>query len=124
MSEKSYTFAVTVTGCTPEQALQVMGERIHHDEDYGFDYRIDFDENQTVRTVNGICLDAESVREEMRERAFVYPGDYSDEQAKAVLEAKDEDISYLIGTSVDDAFWQEYDEVRSQVINRLIDKIS
>lgn len=48
MMESSHSFTVTVTGCTAEQALQVMGERIHHDEYYGFDYRIDFDEKQTA----------------------------------------------------------------------------
>jgi hypothetical protein len=39
------TFTVTVTGCTPEQAVQVMAERISPDEDYGFDYSIDFKDN-------------------------------------------------------------------------------
>ena len=34
------TFTVTVSGCTAEQAEQVMAERLEHDEDYGFDYRI------------------------------------------------------------------------------------
>jgi hypothetical protein len=35
-------FTVTVRGCTPEQALKVMRERINHDEDLGFDYKIEF----------------------------------------------------------------------------------
>lgn len=36
----SYTFTVTISGCSPEQASQVMAERIGYDEDYGFDYTI------------------------------------------------------------------------------------
>lgn len=37
-----HTFTVTVTGCTTEQATQVMTERIGPDEDYGFDYSIEW----------------------------------------------------------------------------------
>lgn len=37
-----HTFTVTVSGCTWERAKKVMAERILHDEDYGFDYQIDF----------------------------------------------------------------------------------
>jgi hypothetical protein len=37
----AYTFAVTVTTGTAAQAAQVMGERIDHEEDYGFPYKIE-----------------------------------------------------------------------------------
>jgi hypothetical protein len=33
-------FTVTVTGCTPEQAAQVMTERLGHDEELGFGYEV------------------------------------------------------------------------------------
>lgn len=38
--ENVYTFEVTVKGegLTPDQAEQVMAERLTYDEDYGFDY--------------------------------------------------------------------------------------
>lgn len=35
-----HRFVVTVSGCTAEQAEQVMSERINVDEDYGFEYTI------------------------------------------------------------------------------------
>jgi hypothetical protein len=35
-------FTVSVNGCTSEQAEQVLRERLGHDEDYGFDYQINF----------------------------------------------------------------------------------
>lgn len=35
-----HTFTITVSGCTAEQAQQVISERIDHDEDYGFPYQI------------------------------------------------------------------------------------
>lgn len=37
-----YTFIVTVSGCSAEDARTVMAERICPDEDYGFDYEIGF----------------------------------------------------------------------------------
>lgn len=39
----SHRFTVTVTGCTAEQADQVLNERISPDEDYGFDYEIGYE---------------------------------------------------------------------------------
>jgi hypothetical protein len=42
MADFSYT--VTVTAATKEEADQVIAERISFDEDYGFDYRIGWSE--------------------------------------------------------------------------------
>jgi hypothetical protein len=39
-----HEFVVTVEGCSREDAMTVMAERIGPDEDYGFDYTIDFTE--------------------------------------------------------------------------------
>jgi hypothetical protein len=41
---KEHKFVVTVESETYEQALRVMMERIGHNEDYGFEYTIDWDE--------------------------------------------------------------------------------
>lgn len=38
----TYTFTVTVVTDTAEHAEEVMQERILHDEDYGYDYSINF----------------------------------------------------------------------------------
>jgi hypothetical protein len=38
---EEHLFTVKVSGCTANQAVQVMAERIDHDEDYGFDYDIE-----------------------------------------------------------------------------------
>jgi hypothetical protein len=35
-----YNYAVAVDADSPEQAEQVMSERLFHDEDYGFRYQI------------------------------------------------------------------------------------
>ena len=37
-----YNYLVTVQTDTQEHADQVMAERIYHDEDYGFEYRMAF----------------------------------------------------------------------------------
>ena len=38
----THTFTVTVSGCDYTQAHVVMAERIGHDEDYGFDYTLEW----------------------------------------------------------------------------------
>ena len=35
-------YIVTITNCTDTEADQVMAERLGVDEDYGFDYKIDY----------------------------------------------------------------------------------
>lgn len=37
---KDFTYTVTVSAATEEEADQVIAERIGYDEDYGFDYGI------------------------------------------------------------------------------------
>lgn len=41
-SDDVHAFIVTVTGCSAEQADQVLNERISPDEDYGFPYEIGY----------------------------------------------------------------------------------
>src|SRR5699024_6526708 len=153
---------VTVSGCTPEQAQQVMLERICYEEDYGFDYTIahkddtrpkirtckcatgDLELTQTdgstqlyvkapagyvhgdqvivkPRTSAGINLDADSVKEEMRDRLDNGSDpELTEDDLKTVLNASDEHIEQLIQNFVDDSFWQAYDDVRSRVISQLL----
>lgn len=39
---KVHRFGIQISGCTREQAEQVLRERLGHDEDYGFNYSINF----------------------------------------------------------------------------------
>ena len=39
---KEFRFVVTVQAETEDQAKQVMDERVYYDEDYGFDYQINW----------------------------------------------------------------------------------
>ena len=40
---QTHRFITTVTGCDATQAETVMGERLLHDEDYGFDYTVSYE---------------------------------------------------------------------------------
>ena len=122
MSVTDHTFTVTISGCTPEQARQVIAERISHEEDYGFTYSIGYEEGQASAVPNyAITLDAESVKAEMQDR-FDNSGDpeLTEDDLNAVLAASDERVSQLINNFVDDSFWSEYDDVRSRVISQLL----
>ena len=41
---KEFSFIVTVEAASVDEAVQVMSERINHDEEYGFDYTIEWNE--------------------------------------------------------------------------------
>lgn len=47
---KSHTYTVQITGCTAEQAEQVMAERMGYDEDMGFEYTIEYTGETTGHT--------------------------------------------------------------------------
>ena len=42
---KKYHFLVTVVAETHDQAVEVMNERILYNEDYGFPYEVDWEDN-------------------------------------------------------------------------------
>jgi hypothetical protein len=44
MKAQQYRYVVTVTAPGKEQADRVIGERLGPDEDYGFDYRVTWTE--------------------------------------------------------------------------------
>lgn len=121
MAVTDHTFTVTISGCTPEQAARVIAERISHDEDYGFEYSIGYEEKAPVTPNYAITLDAASVKAEVQDR-FDHSGDpdLTQGDVDTVLAASDERISQLINNFVDDSFWSEYDDVRSRVISQLL----
>lgn len=54
-----HTFMVTISGCTREQAEQVMRERIGSDEDYGFEYTVGWTRVHLSSDSRGGCSDDE-----------------------------------------------------------------
>jgi hypothetical protein len=49
----NFTFVVTISTSSQEQAERVMAERIDHDEDYGFEYTIAYVQDDTTATEKG-----------------------------------------------------------------------
>ena len=58
---KTYTYTVTVTCDTAKQARRVMAERLSHDEDYGFDYQVDYEQVQPAPDQHGNRVAEEGV---------------------------------------------------------------
>lgn len=52
-----HSFTVQVSGCTPEQAEEVMSERIGPDEDLGFDYTIGWEATPAPVPVANLIID-------------------------------------------------------------------
>lgn len=116
----THTFIVTVTGCDAEQAEQVMGERLLHDEDYGFDYSVNFQKNEPTSPkppIYEVNLNARSVRAEAFE-CIEHAND--PETARRVHEKiktmSDAEIGNLISNNTGDHFWNAFDNVRSDVL--------
>ena len=56
---KKYTFITTVEANSADEANQVIAERLGHDEDYGFDYRVDWEDHNPGATETRIALEAQ-----------------------------------------------------------------
>ena len=67
---------------------------------------------------SGIRLDAASVRDEINDR--LQTGEITAAQAKRIDTFRDDEINATIDASVDDNFWQAYDNARSNAITRLL----
>lgn len=67
---------------------------------------------------SGIRLDAASVRDEINDR--LQTGEITAAQANIINTCNDEEINAAIDASVDDTFWQAYDNARSDAIARLL----
>lgn len=62
-----------------------------------------------------ICLDAAAIRDELPERENL-----TDEQVAALTALPDEELETAIREVVGDAFWQFFDETRSNAIRWLL----
>lgn len=67
----------------------------------------------------GIILDATSLREELREAAHRY--DIDEDQLQNITTLSDAQLNAAVTELADDRFWHEYDRVRSQAIDALVD---
>lgn len=65
--QQPFTAIVTVTTDSQEHAEQVLSERLLHDEDYGFDYTVNYAELQPESASRGVILDASVVHKELND---------------------------------------------------------
>lgn len=67
--------------------------------------------------INGIVLDADSIRAELTESPQTH--DLTPASAQTILEMSDDDLNAALQEAVDDTFWEIYDNTRSRAIASL-----
>lgn len=121
-----YTAIVTIATDNIDNAEQILNERIHYDEDYGFPYEINYDELQPEESTRGIIIDASVIREKFD--SLMYMLDENEPDDKRVLDAadriksmSDSDLNALISSTDNRRTWQLFDEMRDHIFDFVID---
>lgn len=121
-----YTAIVTIATDNIDNAEQVLNERIHYDEDYGFPYEINYDELQPEESTRGIIIDASVIRDQF-DSLMEYLDD-NDPDDKRILDAydriktmNDSDLNDLISSSDNKYTWELFNDMRDQIFDSVID---
>lgn len=120
-----YTAIVTIETEDIDNAEKVLNERIHYDEDYGFPYKIDYNELQPETTAPGIVIDASVIRDQLDSLMPILDDD--DPKDKRILDANDRiksmsdsDLNTLISSTDDKYTWELFNDMRDQILNSVI----
>lgn len=123
-----YTAIVTIETEDIDNAEKVLNERIHYDEDYGFPYKIDYNELQPETTAPGIVIDASVIRDQLDSLMPILDDD--DPEDKRILDANDRiksmrhsDLNTLISSTDDKYTWELFNDIRDHILNSVIDAI-
>lgn len=121
-----YTAIVTIATDNIDNAEQVLNERIHYDEDYGFPYEINYDELQPEESTRGIIIDASVIRDQF-DSLMEYLDD-NDPDDKRILDAydriktmNDSDLNALISSSDNKYTWKLFNDMRDQIFDSVVD---
>lgn len=121
-----YTAIVTIATDNIDNAEQVLNERIHYDEDYGFPYEINYDELQPEESTRGIIIDASVIRDQF-DSLMEYLDD-NDPDDKRILDAydriktmNDSDLNALISSSDNKYTWELFNDMRDQIFDSVVD---
>ena len=124
-----YTAIVTIATDTLDNAEQVLNERIHYDEDYGFPYEVDYSELQPEKFTRGIIIDASVIREKLGYLMDMLDDDEPDD--KRILNAHeriksmdDGHLNALISSINDERAWELFNEVCDRVLDWIIDDVN
>lgn len=120
-----YTAIVTIETEDIDNAEKVLNERIHYDEDYGFPYKIDYNELQPETTAPGIVIDASVIRDQLDSLMPILDDD--DPEDKRILDANDRiksmsdsDLNTLISSTDDKYTWELFNDMRDHILNSVI----
>lgn len=123
---ENYTAIVTVKTDSVDHAEEVLGERLCHDEDYGFDYRVWYDAPQPEKYTQGIIIDASVIRDQF-DSLMEYLDD-NDPDDKRILDAydriktmSDSDLNALISSSDNKYTWELFNDMRDQIFDSVVD---
>lgn len=120
-----YTAIVTIETKDIDNAEKVLNERIHYDEDYGFPYKIDYNELQPETTAPGIVIDASVIRDQLDSLMPILDDD--DPEDKRILDANDRiksmsdsDLNTLISSTDDKYTWELFNDMRDHILYSVI----
>ena len=120
-----YTAIVTIETEDIDNAEKVLNKRIHYDEDYGFPYKIDYNELQPETTAPGIVIDASVIRDQLDSLMPILDDD--DPEDKRILDANDRiksmsdsDLNTLISSTDDKYTWELFNDMRDHILNSVI----
>lgn len=120
-----YTAIVTIETEDIDNTEKVLNERIHYDEDYGFPYKIDYNELQPETTAPGIVIDASVIRDQLDSLMPILDDD--DPEDKRILDANDRiksmsdsDLNTLISSTDDKYTWELFNDMRDHILNSVI----
>lgn len=123
-----YTAIITIETEDIDNAERVLNERIHYDEDYGFPYKIDYNELQPETTAPGIVIDASVIRDQLDSLMPILDDD--DPEDKRILDANDRiksisdsDLNTLISSTDDKYTWELFNDMRDHILNSVIGAI-
>lgn len=123
-----YTAIVTIETEDIDNAERVLNERIHYDEDYGFPYKIDYNELQPETTAPGIVIDASVIRDQLDSLMPILDDD--DPEDKRILDANDRiksisdsDLNTLISSTDDKYTWELFNDMSDHILNSVIGAI-
>ena len=120
-----YTAIVTIETEDIDNAEKVLNERIHYDEDYGFPYKIDYNELQPETTAPGIVIDASVIQDQLDSLMPILDDD--DPEDKRILDANDRiksmsdsDLNTLISSTDNKYTWELFNDMRDHILNSVI----
>lgn len=125
-----YTAIVTIATGTLDKAEQVLGERIHYDEDYGFPYEVDYSELQPEESTRGIIIDASVIKDKLDSFMKMHHIDGGDPFDKPMVDAYNRvksmnngDLNALISSTDDKEIWELFNDLCDMIVDSVIDAV-